>query len=122
MGIADAKSGTGIIMSNLGKFDEGLKNCMDAVKLYDQLLRSSNIRDKSIILRKQSYAYNSAGIIYSQQGNYPEALKNLYAALKIREETGDKKGVSYTQNNIAIIYFTQHNYAGALKYFSASLK
>jgi hypothetical protein len=27
-------------------------------------------------------------------GNYPEALKNDFAALKIEEEIGDKKGIA----------------------------
>ena len=38
--------------------------------------------------------YNNIGVVYQYMGNYPEALKNYFAALKIFEEIGDKKGIA----------------------------
>ena len=67
-------------------------------------------------------AYTNIGIVCANQGNYPEALKNYFAALKIREETGDKQGIASSYNNIGIVYYFQGNYPVALKNYFAALK
>jgi len=122
MGIADAKLSSARATANLGKTEEGLKNCNDALKLYDQLSGLTSNVDQSKVLQQKSNAYNTKGIIYLMQGNYPEALKHLFSSLSIREKTGDKKGIAYTENNIGIVFLYQRNFPESLKHYLTSLK
>jgi two-component system NtrC family sensor kinase len=122
MGIANAYLSLGAATMNLGKYEEALKNNMDALKIYDQLLGSEKATGKSKILKLKARAYNNIGNIYDNQGDYPEALKNNFAALKIREETGDKTGIAASYNNIGNIYVAQGNYPEGLKNLFAALK
>lgn len=122
MGIADAKLATARATANLGKTKEGLENCNDALKIYDQLSVLTTTVDQSKVLQQKSNAYNIKGIIYIMQGDYPEALKYLFSSLSIREETGDKKGIAYTENNIGTVYFYQRNFPECLKHYYISLK
>ncbi len=122
IGIADAKLSKARANANLGKTEEGLKNCNDALKLYDQLSGLTSNVDQSKVLQQKSNAYNTKGIIYLMQGNYPEALKHLFSSLSIREKTGDKKGIAYTENNIGIVFLYQRNFPESLKHYLTSLK
>ncbi|MEO7802486.1 MAG: sensor histidine kinase [Ginsengibacter sp.] len=121
MGIADAKLNTARASANLGQTEEGLKNCNDALKLYDQLSGIRTNVDQSRVMQQESNAYNTKGIIYLMQGNYPEALTHLFSALSIREKTRDKKGIADTENNIGIIYLYQRNFPECLKHYLISL-
>ena len=49
----------------------------------------------------------------------PEALKNNLASLKIKEEIGDKEGISISIHNIGSVYEAQGNYPEALKNYLA---
>lgn len=122
MGIADAKLAKARATANLGKTEEGLENCNDALKIYDQLSVLATTVDKSKVLQQKSNAYNIKGIIYIMQGNYPKALKYLFSSLSLREETGDKKGIAYIENNIGTVYFYQRNFSECLKHYYISLK
>jgi signal transduction histidine kinase len=126
IGIANSYLWRGVANMNLGKYDEALKNSREALKIYDQLIikasGTENASDTSNILNLKARAYNNMGVIFKGQGNYPEALKNSFAALKIREENGDKTGIATSYNNIGLIYNDQGNYTEALKYHFASLK
>ena len=64
MGIADAYLWIGKAITNLGKYDEALKNSNDALRIYDQLLISEKTADKSKILKQKANAYNNIGTIY----------------------------------------------------------
>ena len=61
------------------------------------------------------------GLIYQYQANYPQSLSNHYAALKIREEIMDKRGMAGSYNNIGLIHSLQKNYDEALKLFDKAL-
>ncbi len=74
------------------------------------------------LLKAKATAYNNIGLIYRLQGNYADALKNHFAALKIREEIGDKNGIAGSYNNIGILYDLQGNYPSALKNYFVALK
>lgn len=67
-------------------------------------------------------AFNNIGVIYWMQAKYPKALENLFAALKIYEDLGSKKGAGRAYNNIGLVYFNMGNYPAALKNSFASLK
>src|SRR6266536_250912 len=121
-GIINAYLYKAIATMNLGKYGEALKNNMNALKVCDELLSSEKATDKSKILKLKAGAYSSIANIYDEQGNYPEALKNLFAALKIKEETGDKNSIANSYNNIGSTYYNHGDYTQALKYHLAALK
>src|SRR6266536_2184224 len=121
-GIINAYLYKAIATMNLGKYGEALKNNMNALKVCDELLSSEKATDKSKILKLKAGAYSSIANIYDEQGNYTEALKYHLAALKMRQEIGDKRGISSSYNNIGIIHDDKANYPEALKYQFAALK
>ncbi len=122
MGIGDAYLQKSNALMNLGEYDEALKNGNDALKIYEQLLATVKSADKSPIFKQKARTNNSIGIIYWYQGNYPEALKNHFAALKIRKELRDKKGIAISSNNLGLVYGNQGNYPEALKNYFAALQ
>ena len=122
LGIANAKLAMARAKANLGNTDEAIKNCTDALEIYEKLLPETVDETKPVIQSQVSGAYNMMGIAFMMKGNNPEALKYLYLALKIRESLNDELGISYTENNLGIIYLNQENYTESLKHFSISLK
>jgi signal transduction histidine kinase len=95
-----------------GDYPEGLKNCFDALRIYQEVGYKRGI----------AMAYNNLGNIYNRLGNYPEALKNYFAALKIQEEIGDKPNIAGSYDNIGAVYMDQGNSAEALKNYFTALK
>ncbi len=61
------------------------------------------------------------GVIHYVQGNYSEALDHYQKSLKIREEIGDKLGISKSLNNFGNIYQVQGDNIKALEYYQKSL-
>jgi adenylate cyclase len=126
MGIANALMITGNALTTLGKYDQALKNCTDALALYDQILPVTDGTEKDVVmtkvLKQKAKVFNYIGIIYQRLSNFEEALKNHSASLKIREEIGDKLGIALSYNNIGTIYKLQGSYPEALKNYFASLK
>jgi signal transduction histidine kinase/Tfp pilus assembly protein PilF len=77
---------------------------------------------KSKGLEKQmADALNTQGVSLLNQGEYDKAIDYHTRSLTIREETGDKSGVSASLNNIGIIYMRQGDYAKTIDYFTRSL-
>jgi two-component system, NarL family, sensor histidine kinase UhpB len=122
MGIANLQVTMGALYADKGNYNEGLKFANEALELYKKMLWSATDPYRKEILRKMGAAYNVLGHNSIAQGNYPEGLKNSLLALKIREEIGDKKGISDTEYNLGNIYYSQHNYDEALKHYKVSLK
>ncbi len=67
-------------------------------------------------------ALNNIGYIYNNQGDIPKGLEYYHKSLKIREETGDKKGIANSLNNIGFIYKNQGDIPKGLEYYHKSLK
>jgi class 3 adenylate cyclase/tetratricopeptide (TPR) repeat protein len=122
MGIANAYLTTGNALSHLGNNSKAIELCNDALDLYNQLLSSEKINEKSKILKQKARTYHIIGGIYEEQSEYPEALKNFFAALKILEEIGLKIGIASCYHDIGITFYLQGNYPEALKNYFASLK
>ncbi|NNV54810.1 tetratricopeptide repeat-containing sensor histidine kinase [Limnovirga soli] len=126
IGVATSFLWKGVATMKLGAYDEALKNSLDALKIYDDLISTNSGRGNtpaaSEALNLKSKAYNNIGLIYRQQGNYEEALKNNFASLKIRTEIDDKAGIATSYSNIGLIYYDQGNSTLSLKYDLASLK
>ncbi|HXD92515.1 MAG TPA: tetratricopeptide repeat protein [Bacteroidia bacterium] len=67
-------------------------------------------------------AYNTMGVAFELKGNYPKSLEFFLKALKVCEETGNKKGVGACYGSIGIVYKNQSDYAKALEYGLKNLK
>ena len=107
----------------VGNYPNGLKYGNQALALADVILNRVNVEPIQLSAKRyKAKAYYNIGLIYNNQLNYIDALKNYFACLKIREEIGDKNGITNTYNNIGIIYKNQGNYSEALKNHFASLK
>ena len=122
MGMAEAFLQMSSGKINIGSYEEALKDCQSALKLYEQMLNSGNPQDTSFILKQKAYTLHNVGTINWHQVNYLEALNNHNASLKIREAIRDKQGVAMSLNNLGIIYTELFNYPEALKYYFAALK
>ncbi|MEW6469213.1 MAG: tetratricopeptide repeat protein [Bacteroidota bacterium] len=62
------------------------------------------------------------GVYYWMKGEYATALSYQFEALKIREDSGDKKGVSVSLGNIANVFHDRGEYDKALEYHFRGLK
>ena len=67
-------------------------------------------------------AYNTMGVAFELKGNYPKSLECFLTALKICEETGNKKGMGACYGSIGIVYKNQYDYPKALEYGLKNLK
>lgn len=68
-------------------------------------------------------AMNLIGSIYRHQKQYPESLKNYLAAIKIFEETGDKRQVANNYLEVGrMLFYDLQNYPEALKNCFSALK
>ena len=126
LGLAKSFQVIGKTFSNLANYEKALKNCYEALSIYDKLLLEIPAKEKSSfkskILRQKALTYKDIGVVFGWQGNYPEALKNSYTSLQISEEIGDKFGIGRTSGNIAYTYFFQGNFTEALKTNQYSLR
>lgn len=77
---------------------------------------------KEIYLKHLASALNNIGFIYNYKGDIPNALDYYHRSLKLKEEIGDKKGISTSFNNIGLIIYYQGDLSKALEYFLKSLK
>lgn len=105
---------------SIGNYDTALRYGNAALQLARQL--PSRLGNGLGWSQGVANAYNNIGTIYYYQGDYNMALENLFAALKIREETGDREGIAASYTNIGSIYYMQGNYDKALEKHLASLK
>lgn len=79
-------------------------------------------KEKYFFLNTRGNALNVLGIIYQDQGDFAKAIDYYTSSLKIREEIGDKQGISASLNNIGIIYYDQGDYIKGLDFYSRSLQ
>jgi serine phosphatase RsbU (regulator of sigma subunit)/Tfp pilus assembly protein PilF len=70
----------------------------------------------------EAYALKYIGLINFYLGNYVQAYQNWEQALKIFEETDDKKSIANMLSNLGVVYSTEGNDAKALEYYLKALK
>jgi len=91
------------ILNDLG-FEYSITNFTKA-KSY--LIQAEQLARKLNFKRGIANSLCNLGIAYETQGDYFEALNAQIFALKIREEIGDKSGISYSIHYIGDVYFGQ---------------
>jgi tetratricopeptide (TPR) repeat protein len=67
-------------------------------------------------------AVNNEGYLIAQQGDNAKAIEKYKESLKLREEIGDKLGISNSLNNLGATYEAQGNIPKALEFYYAGLK
>ncbi len=127
------KKGISNALINFGMLYSEQDDVPKALEYYNKSLKIlEEIGDKSGI----SLTLNNIGIVYSDQASeamlrndniandslLKKALEYNNRSLKIREEIGDKSGVSASLNSMGLIYSNKGDYSEALEYFSRSLK
>lgn len=94
------------IYNNVGMLQKDYKKALEfyvlAVKKYEESSRK-NPDDVSIIIWMGN-SYANIGNVYKDQGELDDAIEYYYKALKIREKTGDKKGISDSYIGLGLIY------------------
>jgi serine phosphatase RsbU (regulator of sigma subunit)/Tfp pilus assembly protein PilF len=86
---------------------------------------SSEAKTLAIQLKYKSgeaYALKYIGLINFYLGKYVHAYQNWEQALKIFEETEDKKSIANMLSNLGVVYSTEGNDAKALEYYLKALK
>jgi len=103
----ETTSGTSkaVATGNLAQIWHRLGDWKTALKLYNEVKNILELEKKG---QKGNIAaiLHNMGLIHQDQGNYQEAVKLYQQSLKIKEELGDKSGISSTlhQLGIYIIY------------------
>jgi len=69
----------------------------------------------------EAQGLTALGLIEDDDGHFAQGLDAHLKALKIREQTGDKEGLSYTYNNLGNAYLGLGEYAKALEYHQQGL-
>jgi len=122
---ANALGNLGVIYEELGKYSDALQNCLDALKIFEDL------DDR----KSQAAVQNTISNVYWGEQNYTEALKNADSALAIRQtlfteskKNGDTtkagellKQISNSYSNIGGIFDETGKYDSALQYQLKSL-
>jgi signal transduction histidine kinase/Tfp pilus assembly protein PilF len=65
---------------------------------------------------------NSLAMISTEKANYDLALSYNFKSLNLREEDGDKAGMSIACNNIGLNYYRISNYELALNFYNKALR
>jgi tetratricopeptide (TPR) repeat protein len=112
----------GVFNFDKGNFPKALSCNMDALKIWEQLEKTSSGPDLQLVLNEKTRSIGEIGNAYYGLGNYPLALEYQLQALKMHEKLKQEKGVGNTYGNIGNIYYEQKNYPKALEYYLKSLK
>lgn len=73
------------------------------------------------ITREINFLLTSLAISHMLKAQYDKALNYNFESLVIRENDGDKRGMSVSFNNIGLIYFKLQDFKRAIEYYQKSL-
>ncbi|MBN2681226.1 MAG: tetratricopeptide repeat protein [Bacteroidales bacterium] len=119
--IAISNTNLGIIYYYMGNHELSLKYAIDALKIYEELSKSEDMKSSVEGKKGAAYSYSNIGAIYLSREEYNTALDYFLLSLEINKELDIKTGLSDCYNNMGNVYFLQKNYDEALKYFSKAL-
>jgi class 3 adenylate cyclase len=111
LGIAESSLDVCNAQWHLSKYDDGLRICFTALKIFEEHDNKKGIAD----------VLHNIGIIYDLLRDYPKALEYHHQALEIRRNIDDKQGIADSLNNIGIIYYFKNECEKGLAYLRASI-
>ncbi len=107
---------SGWIQSELWRRKELLYEAMNRLQYILPIAeRNGNRKEHKKIL-------NSLAMISTEKANYDLALSYNFKSLNLREEDGDKAGMSIAYNNIGLNYYRISNYELALNFYNKALR
>ncbi len=110
-GIANSLVGIGNIYSRQGDYLKAINYYTQSLTIQEELGNKNGIAsclvNIGVIYKKQGDSAYSAGNSALSADKYTNALDYYNRSLTIKEEIGDKKGISISLNNIGIIYKKQ---------------
>ncbi|MBL0328969.1 MAG: tetratricopeptide repeat protein [Bacteroidetes bacterium] len=109
-------------MWQIGDYKQSNAFAEEALTMSDKNIIKAKDSSYRIFLKEKANACNNLAIINRFLGDYSDAIKNHLAALKIREEIGDKKGVARSYLGIGSIYNFMGKNTEALDYKFKSKK
>lgn len=151
-GVAKIKHRTGRLYWRMGKFEDALKNHLEALELYKQtrnkhaegrvlieigqdyldngkleeakpaLLKALQFNQDAGYLENMATAYDILCYLYDVQGNSAAATQAAYDYLKLSEKIGDKTAMSHSAHMLASNYMALGNNQEALKYYKQGLE
>ncbi len=111
-GLINDYSYIGIMYTDLGRYEEGIKSFKEALKIQEEL------NDKA----GTAHNLNNVANLYSYLGDYTESLKLLNQALGISQEIGDSTQTAKTLINLGTIYFRLRNYQKSIGYLEQAIR
>ncbi len=115
LGIGKSQLLLGVLSSPKNDNALSLEHYSKALAIWEQL-EKSEINPNSQIIGLKSKTLNCIGLVYSLQGDYTNSLDYIFKALKLAEETGDKRWQARILSNIAVIYNRKGDYPKARDY------
>ncbi len=120
--IAKCYNYIGILNQEMGDFPKSLENYRKSYKIYEELTRLPDLKNKRDGLLGMGVCSANMGVDYQKQGNFKQALESFHKALKIYENIGEKKKISDCYINIGVIHNAQKSDSLALYYFQKALE
>jgi len=95
-----------------------------ALQLATTLLTNQSVNEfvKKTTQKALAKAYGNIGLAYYLKGEYAISLEYQFRAQELRENIGDKDGLTNTYNNIGVVYRNQGDHPKALEYYFKALK
>jgi len=102
----------------IGKLEDGIK----AVERAEDLLSKENLKHLEKELRaRRGRLLSQAGVIHWYKGDIERAMECHQESLRIRQDLGDKEGVSVAFNNLGLVFWTKGDLDQAAEYYNKSL-
>ncbi len=111
------KTNAGLCMKLQGNILFDMGNYAGSVKSYDIALQTLQAADYKQLTGACS---NDMALSYARMGNYSKGVEYAYKALKVCEETGDKKEMAQSLYLMGWLFFEFRNYENATKNFVAA--
>ncbi len=107
---------SGWIQSELWRRKELLDEAMNRLQFILPVAERNRFR------KDQKRILNTLAVISTYKANYDLALSYNFKSLNLREQDGDRAGMSIAYSNIGVNYFKLSNYDLALKFYDEALR
>lgn len=114
-------SSIGNIHLDQGNYSSADKYFNRALQLYTEISKLSEKENAKLGRCGIGKCYINLGIVALDQGRYALAQSYFFKGLKIKEEVGDKHGVSVAYTDIGLVHSFQKDYNKAIAYYKKSL-